>query len=52
MNQVIHFYLILNLLNIKNNITENTYNVDLTIIGNGGNLIPNHKYDTNKVGKN
>ena len=36
----------------KNNITENTYNVDLTIIGNGGNLIPNHKYDTNKVGKN
>ena len=36
----------------KNNITGNTYNVDLTIIGDGGNPIPNPNYDANKVGKN
>ena len=36
----------------KNNITGNTYNVDLTIIGDGGNPIPNPKYDANKVCKN
>ena len=36
----------------KNNITGNTYNVDLTIIGDGGNPIPNPNYDANKAGKN
>ena len=36
----------------KNYITGNTYNVDLTIIGDGGNPIPNPNYDANKVGKN
>ena len=36
----------------KTSITGNTYNVDLTIIGSGGNLIPNPNYDANKVGKN
>ena len=36
----------------KKNITRNTYNVDLTIIGDGGNPIPNPIYDANKVGKN
>ena len=36
----------------KNNITGNTYNVDLTIIGGGGNPIPNPNYDANKVVKN
>ena len=36
----------------KNNITGNTYNVDLTIIGDGGSPIPNPNYDANKVGKN
>ena len=36
----------------KTSITGNTYNVDLTIIGDGGNPIPNPKYDANKVGKN
>ena len=36
----------------KRSITGNTYNVDLTLIGDGGNLIPNPKYDANKVGKN
>ena len=36
----------------KTSITGNTYNVDLTIIGDGGNPIPNPNYDTNKVGKN
>ena len=36
----------------KNNITGDTYNVDLTIIGGGGNPIPNPNYDANKVGKN
>ena len=36
----------------KSNITGNTYNVDLTIIGDGGNPIPNPNYDTNKAGKN
>ena len=36
----------------KNNTTGNTYNVDLTIIDDGGNPIPNPNYDANKVGKN
>ena len=36
----------------KTNITGNTYNFDLTIIGGGGIPIPNPNYDTNKVGKN
>ena len=36
----------------KTSITGNTYNVDVTIIGNGGNPIPNPNYDANKVGKN
>ena len=36
----------------KTSITENTYNVDLTIIGDGGNPIPNPNYDANKFGKN
>ena len=36
----------------KNNITGNTYNVDLTIIGDGGNPIPNSNYDANKNSKN
>ena len=36
----------------KSNITGNTYNVDLTIIGDGGNPIPNPNYDANKAGKN
>ena len=36
----------------KTSITGNTYNVDLTIIGDGGNPIPNPNYDANKVGKN
>ena len=36
----------------KNNIAGNTYNVDLTVIGEGGNPIPNPNYDENKVGKN
>ena len=36
----------------KTSITGNTYNVDLTIIGHGGNPIPNPNYDANKVGKN
>ena len=36
----------------KNNITGNTYNVDLTTIDDGGNPILNPKYDANKVGKN
>ena len=35
----------------KSNITGNTYNVDLTIIGNGSNPIQNPNYDANKVGK-
>ena len=35
----------------KNIITGNTYNVDLIIIGVGGNPIPNPNYDKNKVGK-
>ena len=39
-------------LKYKNNITGNTHNLDLTIIGDGGNPIPNPKYDANKVGKN
>ena len=36
----------------KTSITGNTYNVDLTIIGDGGNPIPNPNYDANKAGKN
>ena len=36
----------------KTSITGNTYNVDLTIIGDGGNPIPNAEYDANRVGKN
>ena len=36
----------------KTSITGNTYNVDLTIVGDGGNPIPNPNYDANKVGKN
>ena len=36
----------------KTSITGNTYNVDVTIIGDGGNLIPNPDYNANKVGKN
>ena len=32
------------------NITENTYNVDLTIIGDGGNPVPNPDYDANRAG--
>ena len=36
----------------KTSITGNTYNVDLTIIGDGGNLIPNPDFNVNKVGKN
>ena len=36
----------------KSNVTGNTYNVDLTIIGDGGNPIPNPNYDANKFGKN
>ena len=36
----------------KNNITGNTYNVDLAIIGDGGNPIPNPNYDVIKAGKN
>ena len=34
----------------KTSITGNTYNVDLTIIGDGGNLVPNPNYDANKAG--
>ena len=53
MNQLMLFLLIRNLLSkYKKNITGNTYNVDLTIIGDGGNPIPNPNYDANKVGKN
>ena len=48
-NQVILFQLILNLLNTS--ITGNTYNVPLTIIGDGGNPFQNPNYDANKVGK-
>ena len=36
----------------KNNIPGNTYNVDLTIIGDGATPIPNPNYDENKFGKN
>ena len=36
----------------KNNITGNSYNVDLTIIGDGGNSIINPNYDASKAGKN
>ena len=36
----------------KTSITGNTYNVSLTIIGRGGNPVPNPDYDINKVGKN
>ena len=36
----------------KTNITGNTYNVSLTIIGGGGNPVPNPNYDANKEGKN
>ena len=36
----------------KSNITGNTYNVDLTITGDGDNPIPNPNYDANKAGKN
>ena len=36
----------------KISITGNTYNVDWTIIVDGGNPIPNPNYDANKVGKN
>ena len=36
----------------KTSITGNTFNVDLTIIGDGGNLISNPDYNANKVGKN
>ena len=36
----------------KNNITGNFYNVDLTIIGDGGNSILNPNYDASKAGKN
>ena len=34
----------------KTSIVGNTYNVDLTIIGDGGNPVPNPKYDANKAG--
>ena len=33
----------------KTSITGNTYNVDLTIIGDGGNPVPNFNYDANKA---
>ena len=36
----------------KTSITGNIYNVNLTIIGDGGNPIPNPNYDENKVDKN
>ena len=36
----------------KTSITGNTYNVSLTIIGNGGNPVPNPDYDANKEGEN
>ena len=36
----------------KASITGSTYNVDLTIIGEGGNPIPNLNYDANRVGRN
>ena len=36
----------------KGSITGSTYNIDLTIIGEGGNPIPNLNYDANRVGKN
>ena len=36
----------------KTDITGNTYNVGLRIIGDGGNPIPNPNYNENKVGKN
>ena len=35
----------------KTSITGNTYDVDLTIIGDGGNPIPNPDYDQNKESK-
>ena len=34
----------------KTSITKNTYNVPLTIIGDGGNPIPNPNYEANKEG--
>ena len=34
----------------KTSITGNTYNVDLTIIGDGGNPVPNTNYDAHKAG--
>ena len=34
----------------KTNITGNTYNVDLTIIDDGGKPVPNANYDANKAG--
>ena len=36
----------------KTSITGNTYNVSLTIIGDGGNPVPNPDYDANKEGEN
>ena len=36
----------------KASITGSTYNVDLTIIGEGGNPIPNLNYDAKRVGRN
>ena len=34
----------------KASIIGNTYNVDLTVIGDGGDLVPNPNYDANKAG--
>ena len=36
--------------NYKTSIVGNTYNVDLTIIGDGGNPVPNTNYDAHKAG--
>ena len=35
----------------KRNITGNTSNIAVSIIGDGGNLVPNPDYDANKNGK-
>ena len=34
----------------KTSIVGNIYNVDLTVIGDGGNPVPNPNYDANKAG--
>ena len=34
----------------KTSIVGNIYNVDLTVIGDGGNPVPNPNYDANKTG--